>query len=151
MLWYTGATVRRVRGYESRVKAGTGPDLTWGFLEFHGGALGFVRAMWLVPDNVRINYDGIQVITESSVANIEMHSGISLWKEEGQEIPEVSDEPRLRGAVYGALREELSYFALCLLEGKQPAVVTAEQGLEAVRTAVALIESAGSDREVLLA
>ena len=151
MLWYTGSKVKRVRGYEYRIDAGTGPDLTWGILEFHGGALGFVQTMWLVPDKVRVNDDGMQVITESGVANIEMNYGISLWKEEGPEIPEVSFEPRLRGSVFGALREELSYFALCVLENKQPTVVTAEEGVEAVRTAVALVESAGSGREISLA
>jgi UDP-N-acetylglucosamine 3-dehydrogenase len=148
MLWYTGAKVKRVRGYEVRLEAGSGPDLTWGVLEFVGGALGFVQTMWLLPDKAKVLDNTMQVITTSGVANIDIHSGLSLWREEGQEIPEVSYEPRLRGSVFGALREELSYFALCVLEGKPLSVVTAEDGLEAVRIAVALVESAGSDREV---
>src|SRR5437867_1783223 len=151
MLWYTETKVKRVRGYEGRVEAGSGPDLTWGILEFHGGALGFVQTMWLLPDKAHVQDDGMQVITTSGVANITIHSGLSLWREEGQEIPEVSYEPRLRGSIFGALREELSYFTLCVLEGNHPTVVTAEEGLEAVRTAVALVESAGFDREVQLA
>lgn len=151
MLWYTGKKVKRVRGYEVRLEGESGPDLTWGILEFHGGALGFVQTMWLLPDKAQVLDDAMQVITTSGVANINMHSGLSLWKEEGQEVPEVSYEPRLRGSVFGALREELSYFALCVLEGNQPSVVTAEEGLEAVRTAVALVESAGSDREIQMA
>ena len=151
MLWYVGETVKRVRGYEVRLDTGGSPDLTWGILEFHGGALGFVHAMWLVPDKANVLDDEMQVVTTSGVANIRMHSGLTFWREEGQEIPEISYEPRLRGSVYGALREELSYFTLCALEGNHPTVVTAEEGLEAVRTAVALVESAGSNREIQLA
>lgn len=150
MLWYTGTRVRKVRGYEIHLQPGTGPDLTWGILEFQGGALGFVQTMWLLPNKAQVLDDAMQVITTAGVANIDVHSGISLWKEEGQEVPEVSYEPRLRGSVFGALREELSYFALCVLEGRHPEVVTAEEGLEAIRTAVALIGSACSGREITL-
>jgi UDP-N-acetylglucosamine 3-dehydrogenase len=150
MLWYTGKKVKRVRGYEVQLEKGTGADLTWGVLEFVGGALGFVQTMWLLPDKAQVVDDSMQVITTAGVANIDVHSGLTFWKEEGQEIPEVSYEPRLRGAVFGALREELSYFALCALEGKQPSVITAEDGLEALRTTVALVESATSGREIEL-
>jgi len=151
MLWYTGRRVKRVRGYEVRLEPGIGPDLTCGILEFDGGAIGFVQTMWLLPDKARVLDDAMQVITTAGVANIDVHSGLSFWKEDGQEIPEISYEPRLRGAVFGALREELSYFALCVLDNKQPSVVTPEEGLEAVRTTVALIESACSDREIQIA
>lgn len=151
ILWYTGEKVKRVRGYEVELEKGSGADLSWGILEFEGGSLGFVQTMWLLPDKAQLLDDEMQVITTRGVANICIHSGVSLWLEEGQEIPEVSYEPRLRGSVFGALREELSYFALCVLEGTHPTVVTAEEGVEAVRTTVALIESATSGREIQLA
>lgn len=150
ILWYTGAKVKRVRGYEARVEEGSSPDLTWGILEFHGGALGFVQTMWLLPDKAHVLDDAMQVITTLGVANINMHAGLSLWREEGQEVLDVSYEPRLRGSVFGALREELGYFTDCVIEGSQPTVVTAEEGVEAVRVAVAIMESAGFDREVQL-
>jgi UDP-N-acetylglucosamine 3-dehydrogenase len=148
MLWYTGKKVKRVRGYEVRLDEDSGPDLTWGVLEFVGGALGFVQTMWLLPDKANAVDDAMQIITTAGVANIDVHAGLNFWKENGQEVPEVSYEPRLRGSVFGALREELSYFALCALEGKQPTVVTAEEGLEALRTTLALVESAGSGKEI---
>jgi hypothetical protein len=73
---------------------------------------------------------------------------LSFWREEWQEIPDVSYEPRLRGSVFGAPREELNYFTYCVLEGRHSTVVTAEEEVEAVRMAVALVESAGFNREV---
>lgn len=150
MLWYAGDRVRRVRGYETRLNPGAGPDLTWGILEFNGGALGFVQTMWLLPDGAKVLDDAMQVVTTSGVANLKVHSGLSLWREDGHEIPEISYEPRLRGSVFGALKEELSYFALCVLWRKEPAVVTAEEGLEALRTTIALVQSAGLNRELVL-
>jgi hypothetical protein len=66
-------------------------------------------------------------------------------------IPEISYEPRLRDTIFGALREELSYFALCVIQNCKPAVVTPQEGVEAVRTAVALIESGRTGRDVTIA
>jgi len=107
--------------------------------------------MWLLPDKTPLLDDSMQVVTTSGVANINMlESGLTLWREDGAEIPDVSYEPRLRGTVFGALREELSYLALCALEGPKPTVLTAQDGIEALRVALALVESARTDREVHL-
>ncbi|MCL5096495.1 MAG: Gfo/Idh/MocA family oxidoreductase [Candidatus Omnitrophica bacterium] len=151
MLWYTGQGVQSVRSYEVTVDPKHGADLACGMLRFDGGAIGLVQTSWLLPDKTPFLDDSFELITTSGVANIEMaHSGLTLWREEGAEIPDVSYEPRLRGAVYGALREELIYFALCALEKRQPTVLTAEDGLEAVRVALALAESARTGEEVTL-
>lgn len=151
MLWYTGAKVNRVRGYQVELKKGTGADLSWGILEFEGGALGFVQTMWLLPDKTRLLDDGMQVVTDSGVANVTIHSGLDLWLEDGPEVPEISYELHVRGSVFGALREELSYFALSVLRHSHPSVVTAEDGVASIRVAAALVESAESGREVQLA
>lgn len=151
MQWYAQSKVTRVRAYETRLNHTPGPDLTWGILEFDGGTLGFVQTMWLLPDKANVQDDGMQVVGTSGVANITIHSGLSLWREDGQEIPEVSYEPRLRNTVFGALREELSYFALCVIQGCKPTVVTPQEGVEAVRTAVALIESGNTGKDVTIA
>ena len=152
MLWYTEAKVRRVRAYQRQVVVKKGADLFCSTLEFENGALGMIQTMWLLPDDTAVLDDCMQVVTTSAVANIDvLHSGLTVWGEEGQSAPDVSYEPRLRGGVFGALREELSYFALCVLSGRQPTVVTAEDGVEAVRVASALVESAHSDKEVELA
>jgi len=120
-------------------------------LRFEGEAVVFMQTMWLVPDKSPALDDSLQVVTSRGIANIDIaHSGLSIWGEEGIELPDVVYEPRLRGSVFGALREELSYFALCALEGRQPTVVTAEDGLEAVRVALAVVESAKADREIEL-
>ncbi len=150
ILWLVGAKVKRVRGHEVTLQGGSGPDLSWGFLEFASGALGFVQTMWLLPDKANILDDAMQVVATGGVANICMHTGLDLFLEEGVVIPDISYEPRLKNSVFGALREELSYFALCVLEGRTPEVVTAEEGVQALRATIALIESASADRELTL-
>jgi UDP-N-acetylglucosamine 3-dehydrogenase len=152
MLWYTGKKVRSVRCYEVSVEPGKGADLTCATLKFEDGTLGLLQTMWLLPDKTPFLDDSMQVVTTSGVANIDMlQSGLTIWREDGAEIPDVSYEPRLHGTVFGALREELSYFALCALEGQKPTLLTAQDGIEALRVALALVESAGTDREVRLA
>jgi len=151
MLWYAGKKVSSVRCYDVSVEAGKGADLTCATLKFEDGAVGLLQTMWLLPDKTPFLDDSMQVVTTSGVANINMlESGLTLWREVGAEIPDVSYEPRLRGTVFGALREELSYFALCALEGPKPTVLTAQDGIEALRVALALVESARTDREVHL-
>jgi predicted dehydrogenase len=152
MLWYTGKKVKSVRGYDVSVEPGGGADLTWAILRFENGTLGVLETMWLLPDKTPFLDDFLQVVTTSGVANIDiLNSGLTIWRADGVEIPDVSYEPRIRGSAYGALREEISYFALCVLEGRKPTLLTAEDGVETLRVGLAVIESARSDCEIEVA
>jgi UDP-N-acetylglucosamine 3-dehydrogenase len=152
MLWYMGKKVKLVRAYDVSVEPGGGADLTWAILRFEDGTLGVLETTWLLPDKTPFLDDFLQVVTTSGVANIDMlNSGLTIWREDGVENPDVCYEPRMRGSAYGALREELSYFALSVLEGRKPTLVAAEDGVEALRVGLAIIESANSDREVEVA
>jgi predicted dehydrogenase len=152
MLWYTGKQVKSVRGYDVSVERAGGADLTCAILRFEDGTLGVLETMWLLPDKTPFLDDFLQVVTTSGVANIDMvDAGLTIWGEDGVENPDVCYEPRLRGSAYGALREEISYFALCVLQGRKPTLLTAEDGVEALRVGLAIIESARTDREVEVA
>ena len=56
--------------------------------------------------------------------------------------PDTTYWPLSHGVPSGALREELAYFANCLLAGNKPEIVTPEEALEAVRACLAAEESA---------
>jgi len=43
------------------------------------------------------------------------------------------------------------YFVLCVMEGRKPTLLTAEDGLEALRVGLAVAESARSDSEIQVA
>jgi len=66
------------------------------------------------------------------------------------EIPDSCFAPRIRGRVEGALASELAYFISCVASGEQPQAVTAQDGLESIRVARALVESAESEQDVVL-
>ena len=150
MLWYTGERVRRVRGFGRRVTGRKHHDTLWGVLEFEGGALGVVETIWLLPYQAGIGLDdAMQVIGDRGVGNVSLYPGsLSFWREEGYEAPDVGYDPRVRGAALGALRDELMYFAACVRERRRPEIITPREAKNAVRVALALVESANRDAEV---
>ncbi len=151
MLWYVGTKVKSVWGWDVSAEMDSQADLFCGVLRFEGGVIGIIQTSWILPDKTPFLDDCMQVLTASGVANIDvLHSGLSLWTEDGVEGPDVSYEPRLFNSVYGALREELAYFALCCLERSQPTIVTATDGLEAIKVSLALVQAAAENREIHL-
>ncbi|MGH9401584.1 MAG: Gfo/Idh/MocA family protein [Terriglobia bacterium] len=143
MLWYLGERVRRVRGFGRHVAGGKHPDTFWGVLEFEGGALGIVETIWLLPYKAGIMLDdAFQLVGSRGVGNISLYPGaLTFWREDGFEIPDSSYDPRVRGAAFGALRDELMYFCDCVRQYRQPEIITPREAKNAVRVALALVES----------
>jgi predicted dehydrogenase len=56
----------------------------------------------------------------------------------------------MNGTAYGAIREELAYFCECVRAVRKPEVITPEAGRDAVKVALALIESAQTGRDIEL-
>jgi UDP-N-acetylglucosamine 3-dehydrogenase len=152
ILWYTGDRVRRVRAFQRNINGHPNPDVTFAFLEFESGAVACVETIWLTPDQAGIPLDdAMQVVGDRGIARIDfVQAGLNLWRESGYLAPDVSYEPRVRGAVFGALKEELAYFATCVLERQPPGVVTAEEAVEGLRVALAIIQSAEQERDVVI-
>jgi predicted dehydrogenase len=152
ILWYIGDRVKRVRGFQRNVQGYVNPDATWAFLEFENGAVATVESLWLSPDAAGVTQnDAMQVTGTRGIAHIDFtNTGLSLWRERRYLAPDVSYEPRVRGEMFGALKEELAYFTRCVLQARPPSVVTAEEAVEALRVALAIIESAEQERDVEL-
>jgi len=68
----------------------------------------------------------------------------------GFRASDVSFEPRVHGATAGALKEELSHFASCALDGTTP-VIAPEEGRNALAVPLAMIDSATQVRELSFA
>ena len=152
LLWYAQSKVRRVRGYQRNIQGGPVPDVVWGMLEFSNGVLGIIETTWLTPDAVGVfSNDALQLITDKGVARVDLvDGGLSFWKENGLCIPDTIGAPRIRGHIEGSLAAELSYFLTCVTNGTKPTVVTAEEALDGIKVAVALVESASKEQDVLL-
>ena len=76
------------------------------------------------------------------------NQGMSIWSPAGTKYPMYGMSPVIRGVPYGALRNELEYFIHCVLDGKQPDVLTLEDAREALRIAVLADESYRTGRVV---
>lgn len=152
LLWYAGSRVKRVRAYQRNIQGSQTPDVVWAILEFASGALGIIETTWLTPDQVGIfSSDALHLITDKGIASLDLvPGGLSFWLESGFLVPDVIGAPRIRGTVEGSLAAELSYFVSCVLKKEKPQVVTAEEALEGIRVAVALVESAEKEQDVVL-
>ena len=150
MLWYTGQRVQKVRGFERRVLGPKHAEAFWGVMEFEGGALGVVETVWLLPKTAGIVLDdAFQLIGDKGVGNVNLVPGaLTFWRDDSVETPDVSYDPRVRGAAYGALRDELAYFCDCVRHNRQPGVITAREATNAVRVALALAQSASESRDI---
>jgi UDP-N-acetylglucosamine 3-dehydrogenase len=150
MLWYTGDRVERVRGYDRSATHGKHADTFWGVLEFAGGPIGVVETIWLLPDQAGILLDdAFQLIGDQGVGNMSFFpGGLSFWRDGGFEVPDISYDPRVGGAARGALRDELAYFCECVQQGCPPRQITPREAKNAVRVAMALMESAAHRRDV---
>ena len=152
LLWYAQAKVQRVRGYQRNIQGSAVPDVVWGIVEFSNEILGIIETTWLTPDAAGVfSNDSLQLITDSGIARIDLvDGGLSFWLEKGLYVPDTIAAPRIRGHVDGSLAAELSYFLACVVNGTKPQVVTAEDALEGIRVAVALVKSAAEQRDILL-
>lgn len=152
LLWYTGDRVKRVRAIARNTNNYPHPDATWALLEFERGAVAYVENLWLNPDEGGIGTnDAMQVTGTRGIANIDfVNAGLSFWRESGYLAPDISHEPRVRGEMFGALKEELAYFARCVLEHRAPDVVSLDDAQHGLQVALAIIESAEKEREVML-
>lgn len=150
MMWYVRKRVCRVRGYGRKATGGKHDDTFWGVLEFEGGAVGVVETIWLLPKEAGVMLDdAFQLIGERGVGNISLFpSGLTWWREDGFEIPDVSYNPQVRGAAHGALRDELAYFCDCVQRNRKPDVITPREAKNAIRVGLALIDSAGRGVDV---
>lgn len=150
MLWYTGERVRSVRGFGRKAVATKHHDTFWGVLEFESGAIGVVETIWLLPKTSGIMLDdSFQLIGDRGIGNVHFEPGaLTFWRDGGPETPDVGYDPRVGGAARGALRDELSYFSECIIDGHPPQTITPIEAMRSVRVALALVESASTERDV---
>lgn len=148
LLWYIQDRVKRVYAVARSVSSYPNPDATWALLEFQNGAVASIENLWLNPDHGGIGTnDAMQVTGTRGIANIDfVNAGLSIWRETGYLAPDISHEPRVRGEMFGALKEELAYFTRCILEHRPPDVVSLDDAVHGLEIALAIIQSANTSR-----
>jgi UDP-N-acetylglucosamine 3-dehydrogenase len=144
MLWFTGARVRSVFAQTHSVRHLRYPDIGWTMYRFDTGAIGVCENVWFLPEHTPYRIDErMEVIgTDGALYIQETPASLSVCDKTGWRSPDTTYWPLIHGARAGALREELQYFVNCIREGREPAVITLTEALDAVRACLAAEESA---------
>ena len=152
MLWLTGAKVVSTYAQTVNTLGCNYDDLAQLMYRFDSGASALYEGAWCMPDTSPFELDErMSVIgTEGFIHIQDTFPNIGVCSKEGFRSPDTTYWPELHGITGGALREEWSYFARCILEGTRPALITPEEAMEAVRTVLAAHESATSGVVVTL-
>jgi UDP-N-acetylglucosamine 3-dehydrogenase len=144
MLWFTGARIRSAYAETLSVRGLRNPDIAWTTYRFDSGAIGVCENAWFLPEKTPYRIDErMEIIgTEGCIYIQEGGANLSVCDKDGWRSPDTTYWPLIDGARGGALRDELAYFAGCILAGKKPEVVAPEEAAAAVRACLAAEESA---------
>jgi len=92
------------------------------------GATAVLENVWFLPDTTAMQIDErMEIIgTEGSVHIHETHPNFSICDKTGWHSVDTTYWPTFQGRLTGALREELMYFANCVIAGEKPTIITPE-------------------------
>jgi len=150
MLWYSGAKIETAYAQSLSVRGLRYPDIGWTMYRFNTGAIGVCENIWFLPDTTSFQIDErMEIIgTEGSIHIHDTYPNFSVCDKDGWHSPDTTYWPMLHNLRAGALREELAYFANCILNGEKPSVITPVESMEAVRACLAAEKSAENGQVV---
>jgi predicted dehydrogenase len=153
--WTLGREVVAVRADERRgLLAGQGypiADLVVAVLTFDDGTLATVEEGWILPAGHPAGFDQ-RLDVHGSRGLVELaggHAGLTVTTGDGAAWPDTALWPTVHGRPMGALARQADHFIACLRSGQEP-LVTGDDGLAAVRIALAVEEAARTGATVEL-
>ncbi len=146
MLWFTGARPQQVYAEQVQVGRHRYPDIGWAMFRLDNGAVGVVESVWCLPETTPYQIDArMEVIgTEGAVYINTGEAGVEIHDADGVRLPDTIYWPKMFGGRFGALQQELRYFAGRIRSGQPPDWITPEES----RDVVALIEAAVRSSEI---
>jgi predicted dehydrogenase len=136
--WLIGAEPVQVTSHALGKNPESVPDILWSTFTFPDERIAVVENAWVIPDEAGVWLESeLEVIGSEGVAHVRLPGDLTLWLTAGHAAPDTTLVPYALGTAAGALRDELAYFANCIARGVPPDRVTADDGVEAVRLALA--------------
>jgi len=140
--WLIAAEPLRVTSHALHRTDESVPDILWSTFEFPDERVAVVENAWVIPDEAGVWLEAeLEVIGSEGIARVRLPGDLSFWLSSGHRLPDTTLVPFGLGTAMGALRDELSYLANCVARGVAPDRVTADDGIEAVRLALAAADS----------
>jgi predicted dehydrogenase len=151
MLWLAGPATEVTAMAPTIAPCGHGPDAVTGLIRFASGAVGTIGANWITPTHT--GQSVVQVFSVfgtggTAVLDTSMGS-LRVFGTEGPQFRDASYLSEVYGIWGGALATEDAHFLACVRDGATWPVTRIE-AVTALRTALALDESAGTGRPVML-
>jgi len=152
MLWYLGDGVDSVYATWIQVTDAPNPEITWAMYNFSGGAKGVCETAWFLRTNTPFSIDAkMEIIgTEGAIYINCADSGLMINDENGTKKLDTMHWPVMHGEIVGALKEELSYFARCVMKDEEPKIVTPTEARRALEVVLAAEEAARKNQIVSL-
>lgn len=152
MLWFSESKVVSTYAQTVQVRDHANPDLGQVMYRLENGASCILESIWCLPDTTPFQIDErLEVIgTEGSISLHDTHPNFMIVDKDGARCPDTTYWPEIHGQASGALRDELAYFANCVIKGEKPSVITPEESRAAVQACLAAEESARTGQVVTL-
>ena len=151
MRWYSGAEVAEVYATASSKILGDGiTDGLMAIFNFDNGAIATLEVNWILPDEFNAALEStLDVFGEKGFVRVEsLDQGVQTCIQgEGYEFPDVMHWPEIEGRIEGDARRQLDHFIRIIRMDEKP-LVTAKDGFETLRVALAIIESIETGRLV---
>ena len=152
LLWMAGEEVREVYARTRSMAEPDRPDTWWAMLTFQSGLVGVIEQSFFMPDRRLYWSDaGLEVVGTDGTAHIaEPNDASWIWTGEATSSPDLYLAPELHGRIVGAMEQELTHFADCVIEHRNPEHGTLQDARNALRVGLAIVESARTKQAVHL-
>jgi UDP-N-acetylglucosamine 3-dehydrogenase len=144
MLWFTGDRVVSAYAQTVDVRGKKYPDIGQTMYRFANGATATLETVWCMPEKTPFDIDERMSIigTEGFIHVQDTFPNLGVAAQDRFHSPDTTYWPEFDGVRGGALREEFSYFARCVLEGRKPEIGRPEDAMAALAATLAAEESA---------
>jgi UDP-N-acetylglucosamine 3-dehydrogenase len=144
MLWFTGDRVVSAYAQTVDVRGKKYPDIGQTMYRFANGATATLETVWCMPEKTPFDIDERMTIigTEGFIHVQDTFPNLGVAAQDRFHSPDTTYWPEFDGVRGGALREEFSYFARCVLEGRKPEIGRPEDAMAALAATLAAQESA---------
>jgi predicted dehydrogenase len=160
-VWFTGSRAKKVYAVERHLSGLTYPDACVAIVQFENGSICTFETSWLIPERAPANVltetwhgtidSELEIVgTRQSARLRTLDSSLQIWTDDVTKHPEPGLWPEVYGQIAGALREEDAHFIDCVQRNQLSTVTSVDDAVEGLRIAEAIIESASTDREVVL-
>jgi len=150
-LWYTKSKPKSVFALTRKTRSSiVYDDLAWAMFALEDETIVVIENIWCLPDNVPFAIGAkFEIVGTKGTISID-NSGeqFKVLTEEGLQYPPTVYWPKVHGLMRGVLKEEIDYFLKCIVNNKEPDIITPEES-KAVIHAIRNAEKSADENRII--